>query len=115
MKSIHIPLVEGNEGDVILTTEAIYECNLPFTVSVVKDGWKAIQLSTKKGKYADAGLPDLVIPDINPPKLNGIEVLKNIKTSEGTKHIPVIMGSTSTFEKDIKLCRQLTRIKKLCV
>jgi CheY-like chemotaxis protein len=104
MKSIHILLVEDNEGDIILTTEALHESNLPFTISVVKDGWEATLLLSKRDKYVDEILPDLVILDLNLPKLNGIEVLKNIKTNEDTRHIPVIMLSTSAFEKDIKLC-----------
>ncbi|MDN3654666.1 response regulator [Ferruginibacter paludis] len=107
MKPIHILLVEDNEGDVLLTTEALYESNLPFTLFVVKDGREATLLLGKKDKYADEAMPDLVILDLNLPKLNGIEVLKNIKTNEETRHIPVIMLSTSAFEKDIKLCLQL--------
>ena len=106
MKPIHILLVEDNEGDVIFTTEALYESNFPFTISVVKDGWQATLLLNKKDKYADEIMPDLVILDLNLPKMNGIEVLKNIKTNKYTRHIPVIMLSTSAFEKDITLCMQ---------
>ncbi|CAN5529649.1 response regulator [soil metagenome] len=106
MKPIHILLVEDNEGDVILTTEALYESNFPFTLSVVKDGWEAIMLLKKKDKYINELMPDLVILDLNLPKMNGIEVLKTIKINEATRHIPVIMLSTSAFEKDIRLCLQ---------
>jgi CheY-like chemotaxis protein len=106
MKPIHILLVEDNEGDVILTTEALYESNFPFTLSVAKDGWEATMLLKKKDKYINELMPDLVILDLNLPKMNGIEVLKTIKINEATRHIPVIMLSTSAFEKDIRLCLQ---------
>ena len=106
MKSIHILLVEDNEGDVMLTTEVLNESNFPCTISVVRDGREATLLLNKKEKYAEEVMPDLVILDLNLPKMNGIEVLKNIKTNEATRHIPVIMLSTSAFEKDIQLCHQ---------
>lgn len=106
MAPIHILLVEDNEGDIVLTTEALHEGKIIFTMTVVKDGWEAIQLLNKKGKYADQQLPDLVLLDLNLPKMNGIEVLKNISSSSTLMHIPVIMLSTSSFEKDIQLCLQ---------
>ncbi|MEO7924459.1 MAG: response regulator [Chitinophagaceae bacterium] len=101
MKSIHILLVEDNEGDILLTTEALEEGRIANKISVVKDGGKAIEFLTSTGAHPDAVLPDLVLLDINLPRKNGYEVLQYIKEDEKLKQIPVIMLTTSSAEKDI--------------
>ncbi len=100
-RSVHILLVEDNEGDILLTKEAFDESGLPIRISVAKDGKEAIDFLTKDGKYKDAKLPDLLLLDINLPKRNGMEVLRFIKSSEDLKHIPVIILTTSSSERDI--------------
>jgi CheY-like chemotaxis protein len=107
MKSIHILLAEDNEGDILLTTEALESGDFILNkISVVKDGKEAINFLEKSGKYVNTELPDLVLLDINLPKKNGQEVLKFIKESEALKHIPVIMFTTSSSRKDIMDCYQ---------
>jgi CheY-like chemotaxis protein len=106
MVPINILLVEDNEGDIVLTTEALQEGKIIFNITVIKDGWEAIQFLNKRGKYANQPLPDLVLLDLNLPKMNGVEVLKNIRSSSTLNHIPVMILSISTFEKDIQLCMQ---------
>ncbi|HEY0669901.1 MAG TPA: response regulator [Sphingobacteriaceae bacterium] len=101
MKPISILLVEDNEGDVLLTTDALYEGKISNTIAVVRDGWQAIQFLKKNDPYTTAITPDLVLLDVNLPKMNGHEVLKVIKSSEELKHIPVIMLTTSSSESDI--------------
>ncbi|MGB8705952.1 MAG: response regulator [Gillisia sp.] len=101
MNSINILLVEDNEGDILLATEALEENGISSSVNVVKDGCEALMYLEKKGKYANVSSPELILLDINLPKLNGHEVLKNIKTSEELKHLPVIMLSTSNSKEDI--------------
>ncbi len=101
MDPIHILLVEDNEGDIVLTTEALDEGKVANSLSVVKDGWEAIQYLEQNEGYEDAEEPNLVLLDINLPKVNGHEVLKHIKTSDSLKHIPVIMLTTSSDEVDI--------------
>ncbi|MBE9464182.1 response regulator [Dyadobacter subterraneus] len=103
MKSIHILLVEDNEGDILLTTEALQEGRISNTISVVRDGEEAIDFLNQKGRHALAEQPDLVLLDVNLPKKNGHEVLQYIKKSDDIKHIPVIMLTTSSSEKDINL------------
>jgi CheY-like chemotaxis protein len=101
MRPIYILLVEDSEGDILLTTDALYECKISNTISVVKNGWEAIQFLEKNGQYVNALTPDLILLDVNLPKMNGHEVLKNIKSNDALRHIPVIMLTTSSSEKDI--------------
>lgn len=101
MNSINILLVEDNEGDILLTTEALEEGKLLNNLMIVRDGHEAIQFLSKEGKYANSKTPDLVLLDINLPKKNGHEVLKYIKTHPTIKHIPVIILTTSSSDTDI--------------
>jgi CheY-like chemotaxis protein len=103
MQIIHILLVEDNEGDILLTSEALNEAKILTKLSVVKDGKEAIDFVNRSGKYVDVSLPDLILLDVNLPKKNGHEVLKYIKGDERLKHIPVIMLTTSSSQKDINL------------
>lgn len=103
MEPIHILLVEDNEGDVFLTTEALYESKIINSLSTVRDGWEAIQFLEKKGMYRQERTPDLILLDVNLPKMNGHEVLVAVKSNDSMKHIPVIMLTTSSSEKDIYL------------
>jgi CheY-like chemotaxis protein len=104
MKKIHILLVEDNEGDIYLTTEALEEKRIINQISVVKDGQAALDFIFKRGEYSDAKMPDLILLDVNLPKKNGHEVLAEIKSDEISKHIPVIVLTTSSSEKDINSC-----------
>lgn len=101
MKPIHILLVEDNEGDILLTTEALEECKILNTVSVVRNGKLALEYIFKKGAYQEVNRPDLILLDINLPFKNGIEVLEVIKNDDATKSIPVVMLTTSSSETDI--------------
>jgi CheY-like chemotaxis protein len=101
MKAIHILLVEDNEGDILLTREALEEARIHIILDVVKDGKQAVDFLNKDDGFADVSMPDLLLLDVNLPKKNGHEVLKYIKASDSLKHIPVIMLTTSSSEKDI--------------
>ncbi|KGO89401.1 response regulator [Flavobacterium suncheonense] len=100
---IDILLVEDNEGDIVLTTEALEESNIINTVNVVRNGKEAIDYVFNEGNYKDVSQPDLILLDVNLPLKSGHEVLTVIKGDERTKHIPVIMLSTSSSERDINL------------
>lgn len=103
MKQVHILLVEDNEGDILLTTEALEEGKIANDLSVVKNGKDALDFIFQRGVFKDVKKPDLILLDINLPLKNGHEVLEVIKTDDKTKHIPVIMLTTSSSENDIKL------------
>jgi CheY-like chemotaxis protein len=106
MKPIHILLVEDNEGDIMLTTEALEDGKISNKISIARDGKAAIDFVSKSGLYKDAETPDLVLLDINLPKKNGFEVLEFIKTNAELKQIPVIMLTTSSSVRDVELSYQ---------
>lgn len=101
MRSINVLLIEDNEGDIVLTTEAFEESKLINKISVIKDGRAAIGFFENLKDVKER--PHLVFLDINLPKVSGLEVLKYIKSSKH-KSIPVIMLTTSSSEKDISQC-----------
>lgn len=101
-KYVHILLVEDNEGDIVLAKEALKDARIINKVSVLRDGDEALDFLYRKGDYGQIELPDLVLLDINMPKVNGFEVLTTMKKDEKLKAIPVVMLTTSSSEKDIK-------------
>lgn len=103
MKSIHILLVEDNEGDILLTTEALEESRIINSVSSVRNGSDAIDFVLGNGKFVNRIPPDLILLDINLPMKNGHEVLEMVKSNPDYAHIPVIMLTTSSAESDILL------------
>lgn len=100
-KPINILLVEDNEGDIYLTVEAFKDGKFKNQINVVRNGEEAIQYLFKEGTYSDAVTPDLILLDINLPKVDGKEVLRLIKNDETLRSIPVVILTTSSAEKDI--------------
>lgn len=101
MTPAHILLVEDNDGDILLTTEALQECAFTHLLSVVKNGRDAVDFVFRQGRYSDAMIPDLILLDVNLPLKNGHDVLTVIKQDDRTKSIPVIMLTTSSSAKDV--------------
>jgi two-component system, chemotaxis family, response regulator Rcp1 len=99
MQQIHILLVDDNEGDILLTREALGDARIVNKISIAYDGLEAIRFLKKQPAGVDT--PDLILLDINLPKMNGTEVLAIIKNDPDLKRIPVIMLTTSSAEKDI--------------
>lgn len=100
--NFNILLVEDNEGDIVLMLEAFEENKIACQVSVVRDGREALDYVFHEGKYKNADTPHLILLDINLPKINGLEVLQKIKQNDATKHIPIVILTTSSSEKDIR-------------
>lgn len=100
MQNVHILLVEDNEGDIVLTLEALSDAKLKNQVSVVRDGAEALDYLNDR-KITPHLLPDLILLDINLPKIDGKEVLQTIKNDHALKKIPVVMLTTSSSELDI--------------
>lgn len=96
---LNILLVEDNEGDIFLTREAFEESSFVSIVTVIRDGKAAINFFETLSKSGT--VPDLVLLDINLPKMNGFEVLNYLKNNERYKHVPVTILTTSSSENDI--------------
>lgn len=98
-----ILIAEDDPKDVELIMEALAENNLAYQVIVVNDGVEAIDYLYRKGKYEPRkpGKPAVVLLDIKMPRMDGLEVLKNIKKDDALKSIPVIMFTSSREEKDL--------------
>lgn len=107
MQPIHVLLVEDNEGDIVLTTEALEEWRTANRTSIARDGKEAIDYLHAAINGPQADMPDLILLDINLPKKNGYEVLQFIRENKHLDHIPVIMLTTSSAKSDIVLCEEL--------
>lgn len=99
--AIEILLVEDNPGDVRLTEEALKESKIAVNMRVANDGIEALAMLRREGQHADLPAPDLILLDLNMPKMDGREVLRLIKTDEHFKRIPVVVLTTSAAEQDI--------------
>lgn len=102
MQSIHILLIEDNEGDILLTTELLDDYRIKNSLSVTHDGYETIEFLNQCLKAKNILLPDLILLDINLPRINGLEVLSYLKKNDDLKHIPVFILSTSATEFDIQ-------------
>jgi chemotaxis family two-component system response regulator Rcp1 len=98
---IEILLVEDSPADVRLTEEALKEEKLLITLNVVNDGVEAMEYLRREGAYAKAARPDLVLLDLNLPRKDGREVLREIKSDESLKTIPVVVLTISRAEEDV--------------
>ena len=95
---IHILLAEDDETDRILFTDAFEELNFKTRINIVKNGMELMNYLTKNG----AVLPDLLFLDLNMPRKNGLECLKEIRTNIKLKEIPVAIYSTSASKDDVE-------------
>jgi chemotaxis family two-component system response regulator Rcp1 len=98
---IEILLVEDNPGDVDLTREALEGSKIKNMLHVVVNGEDAMAFLRHKGKYTNAPRPDLVLLDLNLPRMDGREVLNQIKSDNDLKRIPVVVLTSSKAEEDI--------------
>lgn len=100
-EEVKILLVEDNEGDIVLTLEGLREARISNHVSVVKDGEQALRFLRKTGEFEGAVTPNLILLDINLPRIDGKEVLTEIKKDPALKKIPAVMLTTSESELDV--------------
>ncbi len=100
-RPIEILLVEDNPGDVRLTREALTEGKVNNNLYVAKDGVEALDFLLRQGEFSDAVQPDLILLDLNLPRMDGRELLARIKNEPDLRRIPVVILTTSKAEADI--------------
>ena len=100
-KPVEILIVEDNKGDVGLIEEVFEEAKIRKNLNIAEDGEEALLFLRGEGKFLGSPRPDIIILDLNLPKKDGREVLKEIKEDSNLKNIPVIVLTTSNAEKDI--------------
>lgn len=107
---VEILLVEDNPRDVQLTQRAFEKAQITNPLHVVNDGAGALDFLFATGSYANRGNdehPKVILLDLNLPTISGLEVLRRIKNDPRTEHIPVIILTVSTRDRDINECRRL--------
>ncbi|MGB6873013.1 MAG: response regulator [Dehalococcoidia bacterium] len=100
-RPIEILIVDDNPGDVRLTLEALKDGKVENRLHTAQDGVEAITFLRRKGEYADAPLPDLILLDLNMPRMNGSQLLAEVKEDSALKHIPVVILTGSREIEDI--------------
>lgn len=100
-RPIEILIVDDNPGDVRLTAEALKDSKVQNRLHTAQDGMEAIAFLRRKGEYADAPLPDLILLDLNMPRMNGSQLLAKVKEDSELKHIPVVILTGSREIDDI--------------
>lgn len=100
-RSIDVLLVEDDPGDVLMTREAFEDNKVANNLFVVNDGVTAMEFLRKQGEHTDAPTPDLVLLDLNLPRMDGREVLAALKEDPELRRIPVVVLTTSEAEEDV--------------
>lgn len=100
-ETIDVLLVEDDPGDILMTREAFAENKVANRLAVVSDGESAMAYLRREGQYADAPTPDLVLLDLNLPRMDGREVLAAMKGDPELRQIPVVVLTTSEAEDDV--------------
>ena len=101
MTQVEILLVEDNPGDVELAREALAGSKLANRIAVVNDGEQALDYLFRRDPYGEAARPDLILLDLNLPRMDGREVLAAVKADPSLRRIPVVILTTSRSEEDI--------------
>jgi two-component system, chemotaxis family, response regulator Rcp1 len=98
---IHILLVEDNKSDARLAIEALRDSKIKNTIDHVYDGVEALNYLRREGKYSKAQRPDLILLDLNLPRMNGHDVLAEVKQDKNLRRIPIVVLTISSDEADI--------------
>jgi two-component system, chemotaxis family, response regulator Rcp1 len=112
--SLELLLVEDSPGDVRLTQEAFRAANMAVHMDVATDGVEAMAFLRHEQAYIAAPRPDLILLDLNMPRMDGREVLAQIKKDDGLRTIPIVILTTSDSEDDIAKSYQLHANCYLC-
>lgn len=100
-RSIELLMVEDNPGDIRLAQEAMQEAKINNRINVVTDGVMAMEYLRRQGSFKDVLRPDLILLDLNLPRMDGREVLEALKSDPDLRRIPVVVLTTSRAEEDV--------------
>jgi CheY-like chemotaxis protein len=104
---VEVLLVEDNPDDAEFAVEALQECGIDNVPHVVRDGMEALRFLRKEGAYRSSPTPDLILLDLDMPRLSGRKVLEEVKKDDALRGIPVVVFSASEAEEDIGRCYRL--------
>jgi CheY-like chemotaxis protein len=100
-RRLGVLLVEDDPGDVLIAREALQAAKLDTRLDVVSDGVQAMEFLRRQGDYADRDRPDLILLDLNLPRMSGHEVLAEVKADPELRRIPIVVLTTSTSADDV--------------
>lgn len=100
-KPIDVLMFEDDPGDVLLARELMEESKLTIQMTVAEDGVQGMQMLRGEGQYADALRPDLILLDLNMPRMDGLAVLNELKNDPVLRVIPVVVLTTSSSDRDV--------------
>lgn len=101
-KHVEILIVESDSSEIYLTEMAFREAGLTSGLRVVRDGDDALLYVRRQGKYANVAIPDLIFLDLSLPRVDGLTVLKEIKSTPSLMHIPIVVASNSQNPDDVR-------------
>jgi len=108
LKKINLLMVEDNEADVFLTREILSETeHIPYQVSAVNDGFEALSYLQRRNGYKNAPQPDLILLDLNLPRMHGFDFLARIKAEPKLRMIPICILTTSETKEDMEKAKEL--------
>ena len=99
---VRVLLVEDSWGDALLMRQALRDANLPFHLSIVTDGEDALAFLNHEGKYSGSSQPDLVVLDLNLPRMDGRVFLRRAKESPLFQNLPIVILTSSQLDSDIR-------------
>mgnify|MGYP000382981483 CR=1 FL=1 len=102
-----ILLVEDNAGDEFLVVDAFEQASFPHEIEVVRNGEAALKRLRSEGEFSGQPVPDLVLLDLNLPKLDGRDVLRSVKTDKHLADVPILVLTTSSAPQDVETCYAL--------
>ncbi|MEW2378246.1 response regulator [Micromonospora sp. DT178] len=98
---VRILVVDDDPGDVLMIEEALADSDVDKVIDVVSDGQEAMEFLRREGRHTDARRPDVILLDLNMPRMDGRQVLGEVKSDEDLRTIPIVVLTTSNADTDI--------------